>query len=668
MYPDNRPDPQELLNKLHSEKEKTCKGALKIFLGASAGVGKTYAMLKAAAQLKSDGTDVVIGYVETHGRSETEELLPINIEYIPLKSIDYKGSILKEFDIDKALERKPQVIIVDELAHTNTVGSRNSKRYQDIAELLNAGIDVYTALNVQHIESLKNIVEQITEIKINETVPDQVVEDADEVVLIDLPPEELIERLTEGKIYPRERVESALSNFFRKGNLTALRELSLRKTAQKVDQQVTEYRNQESISQVWASNDKLLLVLKPGFSSQKLVRYGKNVFDKGFSEWYVGYTESPDFASKSKKEKEDTLSQLDLAVQLGATVIQLVGSDPALAIANCVRAYNINTVMLSQHKQPLYKFFSKNLVEHLSELVPGVNINLISDETPLQYDKAHKDINYPKLAKKIAYFFSIFAFLGIVLHPLINLIARENILMIYLLLMVVTNRGRGKVSAVIAAFMGTLSFDFFITPPYFSFAISDIQYTITFLVLAIIGITFSIINGSLRFQVAKLTKLHQRGDMFNEISRNFAGAMLESQVLEIIPNYFREMFASRFMLFLPDLNEQLEFKIGEKLSHYDESIAAWVFNNNQNAGMNTATFSGNNLFYAPLSSKLRPRGVIIIEPKDPLEFFLPEIQLALSNFLEQVAITIERIYFTQVAIQTQVEISKQQPVNSMSQA
>ncbi|HLX54491.1 MAG TPA: two-component system sensor histidine kinase KdbD, partial [Aquella sp.] len=264
MHPNNRPNPQKLLQLLEDENIRAKRGHLKVFLGAAAGVGKTYAMLKAASQLKADGEDVVIGYVETHGRSEVESLLPKDIEYIPLKVIEHKGNILKEFDIDAVLKRKPKIIILDELAHTNVIGSRNIKRYQDVLELLNAGISVYTALNIQHIESLNDIVGQITEIRVTETVPDQIIETADEVVLIDIPPEELIERLSEGKIYPKEQIEQALKNFFRKGNLTALRELSLRKTAQKVDKQVLEYRNKEAIENVWASTDKLLLVLEPG--------------------------------------------------------------------------------------------------------------------------------------------------------------------------------------------------------------------------------------------------------------------------------------------------------------------------------------------------------------------------------------------------------------------
>lgn len=661
MKPETRPDPEALLKKIQENESKDSKGFLKIFLGAAAGVGKTYAMLRAASSLKADGEDVVIGYVETHGRLETESILPKDIEYIPLKQIEYKNTMFREFDIDRALERHPDYIILDELAHTNAVGSRNVKRYQDVLELLNAGINVFAALNVQHIESLNDIVEQITEIKINETVPDQIIELADEIVLIDLPPEDLITRLSEGKIYPKERIDSALNNFFRKGNLTALRELSLRKTAQKVDKQVLEYRTQEAIESVWASNDKLLLVLKPGQSSEKLVRSGKNLYDKGFSQWFVGYIENPRFEFSSINEKQKIVGLIDLARQLGARVVKLAGVDPAVAIANCVKENNINTVMLSQHQQTFFnKYFNRNMAHRLGELIPGVNLHLINDETEVDVRnrQAKRKLNYAKLSYKIFFFFTVFAILGSVLHFVNKWVSNENILMLYLLVMVVANKGRGKISAIIAAFMGTLSYDFFIIPPYFSLVIEDHQYILTFLFLAIIGITFSIINGNLRFQVNQLSRTKQQNELFNEVNRKFAEAMQVTQVIEMIPDFFRQLFHSKFMLLLPNLEEKLELKAGTVLSHFDDSIALWVFNNNQGAGLNTDTFSGNNLFYVPVLSKMRSRGVLVVEPSNEVEFFLTDVQILLHNFLELLATTLERIHCFNIAMQTQVELTK----------
>jgi two-component system sensor histidine kinase KdpD len=643
MNDDNRPDPEELLKQIEEHK----RGSLKIFLGAAAGVGKTYAMLKAASQLKAGGEDVVIGYVETHNREDTKLLLPKDIEYISLKVINYKGSELKEFDIDKTLARHPSIVILDELAHTNVIGSRNSKRYQDVLELLNAGVNVYTALNVQHLESLNNIVEQITEIKINETVPDQIVEDADEVVLIDLPPEELIERLTDGKIYPKERIDAALANFFRKGNLTALRELSLRKTAQKVDKQVLEYRSQEAITNVWASNDKLLLVLETGHSSERIIRHAKNLFDKGFSQWFVAYVESPRFEKIRAKDKQRIVDLLDLSRQFGATIIQIVGVDEAMAIANTVNEYNISSVILAQYKIPLYqRLFQRSLADSLAAILPSINLNLVGDEAVWQTGNTKHKINYFKILQKIVYFTIVFGVVGGVGYNLRGLLSPANILMIYLLVMILANKGRGNLSAFIAAFIGTLSFDFFIIPTSFSINVTDPQYLFTFMFLLIIGVTFSVINGNLRFQISKLSRLQQQSELFNTLNRDLAGVTKVPQIGGIIPKLFRLMFHTKFMLLLPNSNEKLEFNCGESLSHYDESIASWVFTNKHSAGRNTDTFAGNNLYYTPILFKTHSLGVLVVAPNDSVEFFLPDLQLLLNNFLEQLAITLERIYLT----------------------
>ena len=640
MQTESRPDPDELLKQIDSKK----KGLLKIFLGAAAGVGKTYAMLKAVSQLKSDGEDVVIGYVETHNREETKSLLPDNVEYIPLKVINYKGAELKEFDIDTALTRHPAIIVLDELAHTNVIGSRNSKRYQDVLELINAGISVYTALNVQHLESLNNIVEQITEVKIQETVPDAIVENADEVVLIDLPPEELIERLMDGKIYPKDRVNAALTNFFRKGNLTALRELSLRKTAQKVDKQVLEYRTGEDITNVWGSNDKLLLILEAGYSSQKIVRHAKNLYDKGYSEWFVTYVESPKFEKIAAKDKQKIVGLIDLARQLGAIVIQVIGVDEAIAVANAINENNISTVILAQYKIPLYqRLFRESLADRLSDILPNINLNLVGDEAIWQTSKSKDKLNYFKIIKKIIYFTSIFSLLGIVCYYLNGFLSPANILLFYLLVMLVANKGRGNLSSVIGAFVGALSFDFFITPPYFSIYIQNPQNLVTFVFLLVISITFNIVNGNLRFQISKLNKLQQQSELFNTLNHDLAGVTDISQIVEITPKYFRLMFHSKFMLLIPDLNGRLVQKCGETLNHFDESIASWVFTNSKNAGQNTDTFSGNNLYYTPILYKLHALGVLVVAPNDGVRFFLPEMQLLMTNFLEQLAITLERI-------------------------
>ena len=661
-----RPNPEELLEKIKASEVEAKLGKLKLFLGSVAGVGKTYAMLKATQELLDDGVDVVIGYVETHGRAETQALIPTNIEHIPLKEITFKGINLKEFDVDVALKRRSRVIILDELAHTNVTGSRNSKRYQDVLELIHAGIDVYSALNIQHIESLNNIVEQITQVKVHETVPDSMIENANEIVLIDLPVDELIERLKDGKIYPEERAKKALENFFRKGNLTALRELALRKTAQKVDKQVQEYRNKQEIADVWGNNDKLLVVIEPGYSREKIIRSAKNVFDKGFSSWFVGYVDTPDFDDKSMREKQKVFDLLELAKQLGATPIKLMGVNPAIAIAEFVINNNINTVMLSQYRLSLYyKLFGKSLAEKLSDLVPEVYLHFVNDEIEAdtrEYNKRLEDkkkIDYVKYLKKAIFFALFFIILGVVLQPLTPELHNENILMIYLLFIVLISPGRGKISAVIAAIFGAWSFCFFFIPPKFSFLISNHQDIITFICMSLISVIFNVINGNLRFQVSELNKLKTRNDLLQEISQKFAMSMVNKQVVEVIPKYFFKIFNAKYMLLIPNLEEILELNGGDKLDEYNESIASWVFSNGKSAGLNTKTFAVNKILYVPIASEIRVRGVLVILPNNKQQFFSPTIQTILNNFVVLLAYTLERIHFNQIALQTEIELVRQ---------
>ena len=295
--PDNRrPDPDALLERVKEDEARARRGKLKVFFGANAGVGKTYAMLSAARQLRAQGLDVVAGIVETHGRAETMALLE-GLEVLPLKAIEYRGKVLREFDLDGALLRRPALILVDELAHSNVQGSRHPKRWQDVEELLAAGIDVYTTVNVQHLETLNDIVGGITGIRVWETVPDKVFDQADEVVLVDITPDELLQRLKDGKVYMPEQAEGAIRNFFRKGNLIALRELALRETADRVDDQMRAYRRDKSIDAVWQTRESLLVCVGPYPGSEKVVRSASRIATQLGVEWYAVYVETPVLAA-----------------------------------------------------------------------------------------------------------------------------------------------------------------------------------------------------------------------------------------------------------------------------------------------------------------------------------------------------------------------------------
>src|SRR5512136_948668 len=289
---ERRPDPDQLLHRVREEEERKREGQLKIFFGAAPGVGKTYAMLEAARQKRAEGVEIVVGLVETHGRKETEALLE-GLEVLPRRAVEYRGTRLKEFDLDAALLRKPTVMLVDELAHTNAPGSRHKKRWQDTYELLGAGITVYTTMNVQHLESLNDVVSQITGINVRETVPDFLLDRADEIELVDLPPEDLLQRLAEGKVYVAELAAQARKNFFRKGNLLALRELALRRTADRVDEQMQDYREVKGVKEVWPAAEKLLVCVGPNPRSIRLIRATKRMAAGLRAEWIAVYVEAP---------------------------------------------------------------------------------------------------------------------------------------------------------------------------------------------------------------------------------------------------------------------------------------------------------------------------------------------------------------------------------------
>ena len=342
-----RPDPDQLLARVERDKAKARRGRLKIFFGAVAGVGKTYAMLLAARERRAENIDIIVGLVETHGRKETAALLE-GLEVLPPKQIDYRGTTLREFDLDAALKRKPSIILVDELAHTNAQGCRHPKRWQDIEELLDAGIDVYTALNVQHLESLNDDIGQISGIRVWETVPDTVFEEANEIELVDLPPDELLDRLKDGKVYLPQQAQEAIKHFFRKGNLIALRELALRHTANRVDAQMLDYREDNAIREVWQVNERIMVCIGPNALAERLVRAGKRLATSLRAHWLVMYVETPELQRLPAEKRDGVLRILRLAEQLGAETVALSAPDMSSAIIKLSKERNITKIVMGK--------------------------------------------------------------------------------------------------------------------------------------------------------------------------------------------------------------------------------------------------------------------------------------------------------------------------------
>ncbi len=342
-----RPDPDQMLARVERDKVKARRGRLKIFFGAAAGVGKTYAMLLAAREKRSENIDIIVGLVETHGRQDTASLLE-GLEVLPLKQIDYRGTSLHEFNLDAALKRKPSIILVDELAHTNAQGCRHPKRWQDIEELLDAGIDVYTSLNVQHLESLNDDIGQISGIRVWETVPDTVFEEANEIELVDLPPDELLNRLNEGKVYLPQQAQEAIKHFFRKGNLIALRELALRQTASRVDAQMLDYREDNAIREVWQVNERILVCIGPNALAERLIRAGKRLATSLRAEWLVVYVETPELQRLPAEKRDGVLRILRLAEQLGAETVASSAPDMSSAIIKLAKERNITKIVMGK--------------------------------------------------------------------------------------------------------------------------------------------------------------------------------------------------------------------------------------------------------------------------------------------------------------------------------
>src|SRR5713101_4027189 len=376
----DRPDPEALLARVKEEEARRRRGKLKVFFGAAAGVGKTYVMLEVAREQRADGVDVLIGYVETHGRAETDALLE-GLEVLPARSVEYSGTALREFDLDGALGRHPALILVDELAHTNAPGSRHAKRWQDVLELLDAGIDVYTTVNVQHVESLNDVVAKITGVVVRETVPDSVLEQADEVELIDLPPDDLLERFKDGKVYMPDQAQEAVRNFFRKGNLIALRELALRRTAERVDAQMRVYMREHAIAKVWPTTERLLVCVSPGPDSARLVRAAKRMAERLGAPWIAAYVETPAHLRLPADARERVSQSLRLAEQLGAETVTLPGEKMSEALLAFARDRNVTKIVVGKPRRPLWKrILLGSIVDALVRGSGDIDIYVISGE------------------------------------------------------------------------------------------------------------------------------------------------------------------------------------------------------------------------------------------------------------------------------------------------
>lgn len=639
---ETRPDPDELLK--HVETEDTTRGKLKIFLGYVAGVGKTYAMLEAAHQRKEQGWDVAVGYVETHKRAETEELVT-GLEVLPCKQVQYHNVTLSELDVDAVLARRPKLVLIDEFAHTNAPGSRHPKRFQDVAEILDAGIDVYTTLNIQHLESLNDIVAQVTGIIVRETIPDRVIDEASEIEVIDLPPDELLVRLKEGKVYIPEQASRAIDKFFRKGNLTALREMSLRRAAERVDDQMRSYMQTRAIAGPWAAGERLLVCISPSPLAEKLIRTTRRLADELNAEWVAVYVEIASKPENDPANRERIGQTLQLAEELGATSITLAGRSIHEAVLDYARKHNITKVVLGKPLKPRWQeIIQGSVVDQLIYASGDIDVYVISARTELTKPIIPADWQPHRPAGRYMLSMGLVALSTLLGFTVRGTLEPTNLVMLYLASVVISAIFLGRGPSLLAAVAGVLAFDFFLVPPYHTLAVGDTQYLITFAVLLVISLIISSLTAQSHEQAeAAIRREAQTSSLYN-LGRDLTSATDLDNVANIIISHIAQAFGREVVIFLPE-NGSIHPFASSPDYHPDEhelAVATWTFEHNQPAGRGTDTLPAASIRCLPLRTSNGLVGVLGVRPREEGNFLTPEQRQTLTAFSNQAALALER--------------------------
>jgi two-component system sensor histidine kinase KdpD len=676
---EQRPDPDLLLAKVKLQEAEAHRGKLRIYFGSSAGVGKTYAMLVAARKFKAEGRDVLVGIVETHGRSETAALLA-DMEILPPKPMSYRGKEFSEFDLDAALLRHPSLILVDELAHSNVQGARHPKRWQDVEELLAAGIDVLTTLNVQHLESLNDVVGGITNVRVWETVPDTVFDDADEVVLVDIPAEELLERLKAGKVYMGQQAERAANNFFRKGNLMALRELALRRTADRVEGDVQAYRVDKSIESVWKTANALLTCVGPDAGAERVVRAAARLAGQLSAEWHAVYVETPGLQRLPPVRREKILGALNLAKDLGATTAVIADADVAMSVIAYARSHNLSKLVIGRDPARRLWPWQRSSGQKLALLAPDIDLIEVgrTDGVMQNGDVKNTASAWPapiaesgdrRKFKRLRYLWTALACIAVTLlsMPLAAHFDRSNIVAIFILTVVLLAVRFGRGAAALAAVLSVCSFDFFFVPPRFSFAVSDVQYLLTFCIMLAVGLITGQLTAGLRFQARVAAHREERAGSLYEIARDLSGAVQIDQVVRISDESIERTFRARAALLLPNAAGQLSMTSSraDTTLTVDIGIAQWAFDKGQPAGFGTDTLPGSEVLYVPLRAPTQARGVLAVKARNRRLLRIPEQRQLLDTFAALIAIALERVHYVEVAQDAVVRMESERLRNSL---
>jgi two-component system, OmpR family, sensor histidine kinase KdpD len=660
---DGRPSPEALL----AEAQQSERGRLKVFLGAAPGVGKTFEMLSAAQARKRDGTDVVVGVVETHGRQETQALLD-GLEIIPRRRIHYKGRVLEEMDLDAILARHPQLVLVDELAHTNAPESRHPKRYMDVEELIAAGIDVYTTLNVQHVESLNDVVAQITRIRVRETVPDSIIDRADEVEVIDLTPRDLIQRLKEGKVYVPHQAERAIRHYFSPGNLTALRELALRRTAQRVDQQMVSYMQGHAIPGPWPAGERVLVCISGSSDGASVVRRARLLADRLKVPWSAIHVETARSLRISEAERNRVAEALRLAERLGAETVTLPGQDIAATIAEYARANNFTHIVIARSPKSWWRdLLFGTITEQLVRRAGGINIHVIAAAPPRDQQSAAAppvtDVAPGAGLDARPYLGSLGCVaaalsMALVLHDVLGI---TSIALAFLTAVLASAVIWGLLPSLLACLAAVLAYNFFFLPPLYTFTITDPENVVALFFFTVVAIIASNLAARVRAQAIVARQRARTAEELYAFSRKLAVAANLDDLLWATVHQIALMLKVRVVILLPtdgSVAVRAGFPPDDALDAADIAAAKWSWEKNRPAGRGADTLPGAKRLFLPMQTGRGPVGVIGIDSDEPGPLLTPDQRRLLDALSDQAALAIERVNLVEDVDQARLEAER----------
>ncbi|HEY5376843.1 MAG TPA: sensor histidine kinase KdpD [Polyangiaceae bacterium] len=668
---ERRPDLDAPPKRAGGELARAPRGKLTIFFGAAPGVGKTYSMLEAARAERAAGRNVLVGVVETHGRYDTGALL-LGLELLPRRRVLERGVSLEEFDLDLALARKPALLLLDELEHSNAEGSRHAKRHQDVRELLDAGIDVFTSLNVQHIESLNDVVAQITHISVRETVPDSVVEHADEVRLIDLPPDELLDRLRDGRVYLPDEARRAIEHFFRKGNLIALRELALRRTAERVDAQLQQYRETHGIASTWSVGERLLVCVSPSPLSTQLIRGARRMVSTLHADWLAVYVETPASLRLNATERARAAENMRLAEQLGAETVILSASNAADETIRYARSRNVTKVVVGKPTHAsVWDRLRPSFLERLVRASGAIDVYVMSGEESVS-DLTPREPVFKMPAVPIAF---VAAATTVVVATVISWSAfgprqLADAVMVYLLGIVLVSLRFGYAPSLLAAVLSVLCFDYFFIPPLYTFAVRDLSHVVTFGVMFMVALVISGLTQRVRAQGNAAGQREQRTASLYALSRELAATKQVEVIARIAARHLLDALGMGAALLVPN-SERTKItalpvgRHGVAIDEREQSVAEWVWEHERPAGLGTDTLPSALAMYLPLVASRGKVAVLGVRPEDSTRLGSPETRQHLAAFANQIASAIERTELAEEAQWAQLQMETEQMRSSL---